>query len=1480
MDLQEKPSQRKRRLANERKRRWMQRQSQESLDRIRDANAEAKRRRRSQETAVETQMRRTLDVESNRRAWAQETQMRREADTESRRRRKKRNSQRIREEAINNEVAQLHYCGPMSDICQFCGSKNFAAERPPDRKFNSCCRKGKVALKKPLDSQGSQLIYPPLLQDLLMNPENQYYKNFRDNVRSYNSALSFASMGAKVVNFIGRGPYVFKVHGQIFHKTSHIQPPNQKAPQYAQLYVIDSTQASEFRVRHPANQQCIPRLLDELDRLFRTINRLCHTYRMLRDVEAHAIAQANEAGENHPIVNLVFRRDRHSDQRRYNAPATNEIAMVFVNDDGEPPFDRDIRIYPVNPKDPQQQFVNINILSPNLDPMCYPILFPYGEPGWQPNWTCEAYDGAQRNRIRNHVTMLQYKTALTAIREDFNPIISAGRLTQQFIVDSYLQVEANNLNYIRTHQQKLRAELYQGLADHIENRGQDGHARAGIPVILPSTFEGSPRNMRERCADAMSIFAKFGPPDLFITFTANPKWREIAENLRQGEKPIDRPDLVSRVYNLKLRSILQDLTVNGVLGVSVAHVYTIEFQKRGLPHAHILIVIRTEDKYSTVERIDRFVSAEIPDPDVNPCLHEIVTRCMLHGPCGQNNPGAPCMQAGKCSKNFPKDYNNETTLKNNGYPSYRRRIGPTAVVHGVTLDNRSVVPYNAYLLQKYDAHINVEVCTSMRAVKYIYKYIYKGFDCANMILSAGEAPDNEIANYIDARYVSAPEAMWRLLQCKMHDKSHAVIRLPVHLPNQQRIIFREGEEEQALDDARTGTTKLEAWFLLNQTDPNAQSIMYTDIPYSYVYFRNTWQKRQRGGHKIVSRLYIVSVREEELFYLRILLLHVPGATSFEFLRTVDGKVYNTFKEAAFNRHLLESDDEWDHCLRDATVCQMPNQLRQTFAFILIFCNPTNSLQLWNSYCSDMSTDFMRDNDEFCSLNLALHDINATLNQHGLTCESFGLPVPAGNPIPLQLYNPLQQEQMAELQIASLNAQQLEAFRKIITATEDANEMDRYFFIDGPGGSGKTYLYSTLLYYIRGKRKVVLPFATTGIAATLLEGGRTVHSGFKLPVPILDTSVSSMRTDSLEAANLREAQLIIIDEITMLTKDGLRCIDLLLKEIMQNDSPFGGKVIVIGGDFRQTLPVLPRGSRASIIETCIKSSSLWRFFTRLTLTTNMRSAGQEEYNRWLLNVGEGTLPNIPGLPVDSIRIPDHMIEENIIDSIYTEAIATMQVEQLAERVILAPTNKKTLELNMKIICKLEGNPRVCYSVDSIISEDNNDVQNYPAEFLHEQTPSGMPPHKLVLKKGVIVMLLRNLNPKRGLCNGTRLSILELHENFISAKILSQCHHGDIVFLTRIDLSPSDVNLPFILKRRQFPIIPAYAMTINKSQGQTFQHVGIYLEEHVFSHGQLYVSLSRSRHQNCVKFYIQPNDKQGQIENTTNYFTSNVVFKEVF
>lgn len=370
----------------------------------------------------------------------------------------------------------------------------------------------------------------------------------------------------------------------------------------------------------------------------------------------------------------------------------------------------------------------------------------------------------------------------------------------------------------------------------------------------------------------------------------------------------------------------------------------------------------------------------------------------MHGPCGTDNTFAPCMENGKCKKKFPKEFCEETVHQHQGYPLYRCRQGTTAQVRGVTMDSRNVVPYNAYLLLKYNAHINVEVCTSVKAVKYIYKYIFKGYDCSNVAITSDgnrQLKYDEVTNFINCRYVSAPEAVWRIRENKMHDRSHTVIRLPVHLPGHQRITFEEGREEEALLEAQTKMTKLEAYFKLNQNDHNAREYLYAEIPKHYTYGRVEWKLRKIGSNKVVSRMYTVSPKDEERFYLRTLLLHVRGAINFEDLRTFDGNIFPTFKLAAGARGLLESDEEWVRCLQDASTYQMPREMRNTFAYILCFGSPANPLELWEEFRDDFTMDFDRNYLQADAINLALHSLESVLKQHGLKCSMLGLPSPQG-----------------------------------------------------------------------------------------------------------------------------------------------------------------------------------------------------------------------------------------------------------------------------------------------------------------------------------------------------------------------------------------------------------------------------------------------------------------------------------------------------
>uniref|UniRef100_A0A914V112 Helitron helicase-like domain-containing protein n=1 Tax=Plectus sambesii TaxID=2011161 RepID=A0A914V112_9BILA len=420
----------------------------------------------------------------------------------------------------------------------------------------------------------------------------------------------------------------------------------------------------------------------------------------------------------------------------------------------------------------------------------------------------------------------------------------------------------------------------------------------------------------------MAICQQYGKPDIFLTFTCNPTWNEITRELSPSQTPSDRPDIVGKVFKVKLKNMLHDLLHQNILGKVIAYTWVIEFQKRGLPHCHMLLVLDKLDKPRESEMIDKIVQAEIPSQVDYPRLFRAVGSFMIHGPCGDLNRNSPCMEVVEggdekhCSKDFPKPFVNETSANVDGYPKYRRREnGVTMKVGRYELDNQWVVPYNPYLLLKYNAHINIEICLTVKSFKYLYKYIFKGHDCARIrYQNAQEVLDwDEITQYIDSRYVSAPKAFWRLSTYDMQDKSHTIVRLAVHLPDEQQIYFHEGAEQEATDAAQEKNTTLTTWFKLNQQDPTARAILYHDIPICYLFDQSTKQWKLRSWQQSkpsFGRMYTVSPSDQERYFLRLLLLHTPGAKGFDDLRQANGEMCQTFHDAAWKRGLLKSDEEW------------------------------------------------------------------------------------------------------------------------------------------------------------------------------------------------------------------------------------------------------------------------------------------------------------------------------------------------------------------------------------------------------------------------------------------------------------------------------------------------------------------------------------------------------------------------------------------
>ncbi|GJT50942.1 hypothetical protein Tco_0977099 [Tanacetum coccineum] len=226
---------------------------------------------------------------------------------------------------------------------------------------------------------------------------------------------------------------------------------------------------------------------------------------------------------------------------------------------------------------------------------------------------------------------------------------------------------------------------------------------------------------------------------------------------------------------------------------SCSVVYTIEFQKRGLPHCHILLWLETEDKITTTGKIDEYISAEIPNKDEDPELYQLVTDHMMHGPCGADNPSCPCTIEYKCTKKFPRQFNETTVIDDSGYALYKRRNDGNIIKKSGT-----------------DLHKD------------------------------GKEVD-KIKDFLNCRYLSSCEAACRIYGFEIHYRTPSVERLPLHLKDEQQVIFDAPKSiDYAVDKSSVNETKFESWMELNQTDTFARTLLYVEIPKFYV-----WNQKQR-----------------------------------------------------------------------------------------------------------------------------------------------------------------------------------------------------------------------------------------------------------------------------------------------------------------------------------------------------------------------------------------------------------------------------------------------------------------------------------------------------------------------------------------------------------------------------------------------------------------------------------------------------------
>ncbi|XP_075108682.1 uncharacterized protein LOC107781498 [Nicotiana tabacum] len=469
---------------------------------------------------------------------------------------------------------------------------------------------------------------PPELSELYFE-NTEESENFRTYIRTYNNMFAFTSLGVKYDKELARrncGIYTFRVQGQMYHFIDDLIPSNKK-PRNLPLYFYDydNELANRMACLTRVNESIVKKLMDILK-----VNPYTIFIKSLLNVPQ--LSDFNIALKCHSIL----------DQQTYNLPSSSEIAALWLEENHIDISTPHIRIYTHSNKARL-----VHYYYGCYDLLQYPLLFPFGENGWHcgikkiiqtNNVTkrrayCEheqlpsisnmcSVDGfldmedeslQKGKRKRDTVSCREYYCYKFQIRDnETNDVIHCGRIFQQFIVDVYIKLETQILDFFSFNPDLFRIEVLQGLFDILRCDEREA-SKIGKKTFLPITFIGGPRDMRRRYMNAIALVQYFGKPDIFITMTCNPSWPEIKEHLSLADEVHNGPDLVSRVFRAKVEELKTDILKRQIFGRVAGFMYTIEFQKRGLPHAHFLIILADKHKLLTPESYDKFVCAELPD---------------------------------------------------------------------------------------------------------------------------------------------------------------------------------------------------------------------------------------------------------------------------------------------------------------------------------------------------------------------------------------------------------------------------------------------------------------------------------------------------------------------------------------------------------------------------------------------------------------------------------------------------------------------------------------------------------------------------------------------------------------------------------------------------------------------------------------------------------------------------------------------------
>ncbi|KAK0416435.1 hypothetical protein QR680_012481 [Steinernema hermaphroditum] len=877
----------------------------------------------------------------------------------------------------------------------------------------------------------------------------------------------------------------------------------------------------------------------------------------------------------------------------------------------------------------------------------------------------------------------------------FHFFTECGRLGQLYIIDSCQRIESRDIEQMKTHM-KIRAEAAEALRYVLQRRLQritNSDVPVGRIFLLPYTYPGGKAYMQRKFLDAMAISARVGAPSFFITFTGNPKWPEVLREQRHKDQPLtELYDIQCRVFLRKLYELKKDLLQ--CFGEQVGMAMSIEHQQRGMPHAHILLTIHPEDYEVSGEHIDEYITTNVPDKDENPELFNLVTSLMHHycatdkHKCRKkvNEKDKNCKQT-YCSRGFPKPYSDGSEHCFVGFRSGRQ------------------VALNVPADDGYGVHPSV---MNPRA--------------------DGIVVDYDEAEHVDLfRTLSAHEAYLRIMGVQITYTSHFVDFLPVHAEGNRFVTYRENADDQEIAEQLLKESKLEAFFAFwkeNYRKPKRcreKPMTYPEFAecYRFDYQERKWVKRSKK-RPVIARVQAVPLGKQELFAMRALLMVTKAPKSFEDLR---GKK-TTYAEKATELGLIDSPKFWDDYLAEVVkFAKRPKDIRAAFArLVTMGCHP-NPIQAYQTFKKDMFRPNIHQTAHEAK-KIGIRDLERRLRRFGRSLVEFGEDeVDRFFRESDSLYPELEDRngdidydgirEQGDQDFEILNDDQKNIVRTIEEAVQyrHLHNQQRLFELNGSGGTGKTLTINTLIRRLIGQGKKVIVCASTGIAATLLVSGKTVHSAFKV-APNRPVPQYSAHTE--QGKKVMEAEVIIWDEITMSNRTLINAIDQHCRDVLPNiddhkETAFGGKVVLVCGDWKQLLPVV-EGAAAPIeqLRASFKYTASIDKFKTLKLTRNMRIGPDEEsYRHYTERVGNGYYMLDGTLAPKKQRfIPPHRDSHQVFSSgdllsaVFPDELLSDKdrYEELGTRAILAAHNENVDRINAEALRKVPGASTIYEAID--------------------------------------------------------------------------------------------------------------------------------------------------------------------------------------